>query len=77
MVSNARYIGSLSLGVFFLSLVGIFDRLLYPLNGYVNTFFGYGLVVITVTFLFIVITGKIRNIRLKNKKKELFLLALG
>lgn len=76
MASFHWYVGSLSLGVFFLSLVGIFDRLLYPLNGYVNTFFGYGIVVV-LTLIFLSLTGKIKNLKLKNKKKELFLLALG
>lgn len=76
MASFHWYVGSLSLGVFLLSLVGIFDRLLYPINGYVNTFFGY-IIVVILTLLFIVITGKINNFQLKNKKKELFLLALG
>lgn len=76
MVSFNRSIVSLSFGVLFLSLAGIFDRLLYPLSGYVNTFFGY-LVVFILTTLFIVMMGKVQKIKLKEKKKELFFLALG
>jgi len=76
MVAFNRYIGSLSLGVFFLSLVAIFDRLLYPISGYVNTFFGYSVVLILTT-VFIFANKNIQEIRLKNKKKELLLLALG
>ena len=76
MVTFNRYVGSLSLGVFFLSFVGIFDRLLYPISGYVNTFFGYVIVFILAT-IFILASKNIKHIKLRHKRKELLFLALG
>lgn len=76
MTSFNRYLGLLILGVFFLSLVGIFDRLLYPISGYVNTFFGYCIVII-LTIMFILFNKNSKELKLKDKKKELMFLALG
>jgi len=67
---------SLIVSVFFLSLVSIFGRLLFPISGFINTFFGY-LVVLIITFLVILFKKNLNDTILKKKKKTVLFLALG
>ena len=63
-------------GVFFLSLVSIFGRLLASTSGYTNTFFGY-CVVLILTTLWLIARGELKSIFLRSKRIDILLLGLG
>jgi len=71
-----QYVVTLLASVFFLSLVSIFGRLLFQVNGYISTFAAYAIVVL-LTVLFIAARGNFNEIRLRNRKGELLFLALA
>ncbi|MFH0851602.1 MAG: DMT family transporter [Candidatus Peregrinibacteria bacterium] len=76
LVSVRSKLLPLIIGVFFLSLVSIFGRLLASVSGYINTLFGYSIVLLFTT-LWWGMRYELTNIFPSKKRLDLLFLGLG
>lgn len=76
MLKANAHLATLAIAVLFLSLVGVFGRILEPTNGYMATLFGYAAVVV-LSLVWALSRGKISSLAPRENKLNLVILALG